>query len=672
MIVIKSIKGIGIKINLITSNYQTYHDNKENMKLTGIKQQIVLFFILNLFLGFWGLGLKEQNPEELFLSDKAILSLKNYEKFFGKDQLSFVSGLNDLTSFQLSSSLRKMGGEFASLSAFLPGHAVFKLPELDDQKRFDLYSQYEILDPDIRFLGMSYTNAQLAGMSLKMQKIHFPLIFLVIFIGLVFLFRRMELALYLFLTSFLGVTVALAFIKIVFSYSTILTSLAPIVAFILTMANQLHVIFGLYTYKNKKEFFKKKLAPILIMMGTTLIGFAGLIFSDLLSIRQFAIATTFSLFITWGINLLVLNYFNISFDFVLTDKGFLFQKKIKRPSYRPALGLLILCSLLLAGIFSVKKMPLLVEAMLFFPEGHPIRIAQSSLQKSLGGLPQVDIIITRKDKNDLEFKDFKNLSPFELNLVNANLKIFSPNEMVSKANYLYSGERALPLNNNAYFLLRSQIPELLKNSLVSDKAYRISILSAPQKEQERELMLNRLNQVLLSLPHEFQYQLSGLNYLLLQSQGHLVKTLLTSLLGSFLLIAFIFAFFSRNLGEILTFSLISLSAIFGGLFIMHLCGFGLNVASVMTLSISIGLVDDSTIHLLYAQRHQENNEAITKSCLHPMILSQIVLFLSFILLGFESFIPIREFSWGLVIMLTMGFLIDLYILPMLNPLKKTN
>ncbi len=102
---------------------------------------------------------------------------------------------------------------------------------------------------------------------------------------------------------------------------------------------------------------------------------------------------------------------------------------------------------------------------------------------------------------------------------------------------------------------------------------------------------------------------------------------------------------------------------------MKLFGLSLNVSSIMTLSISIGLVDDSTIHLLYAQKHGESDATIRRSCLIPMMLSHFVLLISFLLLGFESFVPIRQFSLGLVMMLTMGLMLDLFVLPLFTKTK---
>lgn len=634
------------------------------MAQSNLLKQIAAFILINGLFLIYGFDLKQRNPEELFLSDQSFQELKNYEKHFGRDDLTFVAGLNDKTQESLKTSIEKIQGEFVSLEMLFPHHAVFKLPTLPDEEKFSFFQSLSELDPDLRFAGMSYTNAALAGMSLRIQHVLFPIIFVVMFICLFFIFYDLPTTLYLFITSFVGVSVGLALVKLFFSYSSILTALTPLVSFILTLATQLHTVFGLEVYQNKKDFFHYKLTPLLIMMGTTIIGFLGLMTSELESIRQFGLVTAIALTITWGLNLLFLS--RTSLNFKIPTSRILY--KIKRPGFNPILGIFIPLFLLALGFFSLSRMPILVEALFFFPKNHPVRIGHEEITKNLGGTSQIELVLEKNDQSELSFEDFKQISTIEKQLQTRfeGIKFLSINELIETANFLYSQNRRLPEDRVAYLIMKNRLPKILKNSLGSDHAYKISFLTKALSNQEREDLAAKLKNELSALPQNFSYKITGLNHLLLQSQSTLVTTLIKSLLSSFLLIALIFSFFARNIKEIVTFSLISLSAIFGGLFVMDLFGFTLNVASIMTLSISIGLVDDSTIHLIYANKHGESEDVIRRSCLIPMMLSHFVLFISFCVLGFEPFVLIREFALGLVVMLTMGLLLDLFVLPMLE------
>jgi predicted RND superfamily exporter protein len=632
-----------------------------------MKKQILIFALINVLFLVYGFNLKQRNPEELFLSDQSLKELSLYESYFGKDDLTFVTGLDTNSEKEIENSVLEKNGEYISLSPIVAGSGILRLPDLDDEAKFNYFKTIQQNIPSLKLAGMDFTNAHLAGMSLKIQQILFPCIFAIMFTLLWIIFRNITIPLYLFLSSFLGVSIGLATTQYFYSYSTILTSLTPLVSFILTLASQLHVVFGIHVFKTKKEFLKHKMAPILIMMITTIIGFFSLIYSDLNSIRQFGLTATLTLTLTWGLNLLILK--NIDLEFHIPKLTFL--KKLSPPSYRPFYGYLIPILLFILGGVSLKTMPTLVEAILFFPQTHEVRIGHEEIQKKLGGTPQVDLVLTRIDQKNLEFEDYKIINQYENDLqrVLKDYQLLTSNRLIQNANFLYTQVNQIPEEKNAYFALKGRTPSLLQSSLVADQAYKISILSKALSQREREELLESLRNSFINLPKNYAIKFSGLNTLLLDSQVELVNTLLTSLMGSFALIALLFAFFSRNLKEIFHFSLISLSSIFGGLFLMKLCGFSLNVASIMTLSISIGLVDDSTIHLLYAQKHNETQEQIQNSCIVPMVLSHFVLFISFMLLGFEPFVVIREFALGLVAMLAMGLMLDLFVLPMITNKK---
>jgi predicted RND superfamily exporter protein len=106
----------------------------------------------------------------------------------------------------------------------------------------------------------------------------------------------------------------------------------------------------------------------------------------------------------------------------------------------------------------------------------------------------------------------------------------------------------------------------------------------------------------------------------------------------------------------------------GGILIMWFFGMTLNVSSIMTVSVSMGLVVDSTVHLLYAEKTNESVDSVFYSTIIPIILAHILLFFSFIFLCFESFTPIRDFSLGLIVLIFIGLFCDLYVLPLI--LKK--
>lgn len=632
------------------------------------KVLLILLFLNALFLPF-GINLPQENPEELFLSDESFKEFSLLKKEFGNRELIFASGLVEDKLMDYMDEAEKAQGEFASLSPLLKGHGVLELPPLSDVEKFRFFKEVEHKFPELTFAGEGYTNAQLAGMSLHIQQVLFPLVFALTFLSLVILTRHWATSLYLFLSSLFGVGVGLCTVRLLFGHSTILTTLTPLIGFILTLGVQLHVVYGLNHYQTLKRFFEHKLRPLLIMMITTLIGFFSLITSDLVSIRQLAISSTLSLLITWGILLIVIKI--IPFEIKLNNPSLL-KKDLNLPVHHPLIGWVIVLLLGTGGVAALFKMPILVEAMEFFPKEHRIHQGYEAIKKGLGGTPQFELVIKKNDNSLISLEDLRKIEAFETGLTNIdpNIKVLSVNNLIKFANQQYTGQAVLPDNEYAYEALSSKIPGSVRNHHRSTEAYRISVITAILSAKDRVVIQESLKKNLQSLDSIFTVKITGLTHLLLESQSTLVTSLVRSFLLSFVVIVFIFALFSRNIWEIFVFATLNFASILGGLFLMWVSNFTLNVSSVMTVSISMGLVVDSTVHLLYAEKLKTSKDALFQSTLIPIILAHIILFFAFGILSLENFLPIRDFALGLIMLLFTGLICDIYILPMITSKKK--
>jgi predicted RND superfamily exporter protein len=123
-----------------------------------------------------------------------------------------------------------------------------------------------------------------------------------------------------------------------------------------------------------------------------------------------------------------------------------------------------------------------------------------------------------------------------------------------------------------------------------------------------------------------------------------------------------FMVFERRPIKVFVFTALNVASILGGFALMSVLGFELNVSSVMTASIALGMVVDSTIHLMFLGADQK----WARATYNPIVLSHIVLFVAFGLLALEPFVPIRDFALGLVMLLGVGLVFDLWVLPMIE------
>jgi predicted RND superfamily exporter protein len=630
-----------------------------------MKVSLLILIFINIPFLIWGLGTPQKNPEELFLSDDYLHQLTVNESLFENEELIFISHLKPEEKMKLISFFESKELSFSDLSLFKDNLGLFEIPKKSDEENIQFFGEIKSLFPDVLMAGDSFTNMHLALMAKKIQDFLFPFIFGLIFLGLFFLTKNIVETLYLFFSSLLGASLGLSFVKFLYGHSTILTTLTPLIGFVLTLGLQFHIVYGFKVFKNKDLFFKHKLRPLILMMGTTVIGFVSLMSSELESIRQLSLSTSLTLISTWGIGFLLLMLFPpVSNNPTLN----ITPRMIPHIKISPWAGYFFLSTLLMGGVFALKKMPILVDAVHFFSKDHEVQMGFSDISKKLQGTPQFEIIIQRKDSGPLEFSDLQKVDQAETSF---SIKLgrdsfLSLNQLVKKINFLYSHSSSLPDNSFAYEALLSKIPSVLIKNLRSDQALKFIYIGDPFPSEKREEIVKNVTLEFEKLLPDYKISSSGLRHFLLLSQKNLVLTLVKSFALSFFFISIIFAFFNRNLKEVVDFCLINAASIFGGLFFIWTVGMTLNISTVMTVSISMGLVVDSTIHLMYASNLGEDFTSKFQSTTKPIILSHLVLLGAFTILSFESFLPIGDFSRGLLILLLLGLILDLFILPILS------
>jgi len=629
-----------------------------------MKKILLVLLFLNLPFLLYGIKTPQKNPEELFVADHALKSLKADQENFHSSELIFVTNFKNEELEKLKDFFDSKDLSFSSLAPIIRDLGILELPSLGDEKKLKVINEITTNFPNLELAGDAFTNAELALMTLHIQEVIFPVIFGVIFLGLFLVLKNFEYTLFLFLTSLLGASQGLFWVKFLYQHSTILTTLTPLIGFVLTLGVQFHVLYGLNTFVTREKFYHHKLKPILLMMITTIIGFLSLLSSNLESIRQFSTTASLTLTVTWII-LLSLNHFwspQITFSPV---------QKIHLTSISPKVsrywGYLFLFLLLGGGILALRNMNILVDAVQFFPETHPVKIGHQEVLKKIGGVPEFEIILQKQDNSPLIFSDYSEIEKVESYLKENEQKNFlGLVELTKKINFIYSGEAKLPDNEFALEALQSQIPYGLKSNLKSEKNYKLIYLAKDLSTENREKISRDIIKKLNNSFPQFKFHLSGLRHFLLESQKNLVLSLIQSFILSFIFISIIFGFTSRKAKSIFIFCLINSASVLGGIFLMWVFGMTLNISTVMTVSISMGLVVDSTIHLLHSEQLNEGNDSKYKSTLLPIILSHVVLFMAFGILSFEKFLPISDFAKGLLILLILGLFCDLFILPMIN------
>lgn len=171
---------------------------------------------------------------------------------------------------------------------------------------------------------------------------------------------------------------------------------------------------------------------------------------------------------------------------------------------------------------------------------------------------------------------------------------------------------------------------------------------------------------------------TGLTVLVERAQQALLQGMLLSFLSAFLIVAVVLAIVLR--GVVIS-GVAMLPNIFPSVLVFGLLGLQdirIDLGSVMTASIALGIAVDGTVHYLtWFQRELDRGSSISQAvrrafhhCAWAMVQATLVCVVGFLLFVGSSFLPMRRFATTLVQLLIAALVGDLVLLPalLLSPL----
>lgn len=518
------------------------------------------------------------------------------------------------------------------------------------------------LAPNFAFSGVSYINYELDESSKVIQTTLFPLTFFLCFVGLFLTFRKLSLSLLIFLPSLLVTGLSLALIKLTITNLDMVTSTIPLMTFILNLTMGLHLCLTRMESNNFSEVIKEKKRPILLMVTTTAVGFGSLAFSEIPVIRSFALLSCALILITHLVHIILVAPF---YDQIF-PKGHRLPKlalKISSQFYHLIKNIkpFMLISVLLfaSGLFIARSIEIHTQAAHYFPNESVITKGQDFIHDNFIGNPNLEILI---DLGELTYERALELNQLESSLEALNVgQIISAGTLVKEANRVYTHESTFPPNQFAWSALLSQLPSKMREGLYNERYYRLSVLGPLLSSEDYQAMVEKIRQELSS--HKFTYEFGGLYYTLIRSQHNLINTLALSFSSSLLIMAIIaFAFYPKIkiFGAFLFVNIIPLGL---SLIAFKVIGLSFNVATIMTFSISLGMIVDGTFHIIHSFMQNDPKERLLASTLSPILISSTILGLCFLTFAPIGFLPIREFGLALAINAFIGLFFDLAVLP---------
>lgn len=520
-------------------------------------------------------------------------------------------------------------------------------------------------DEKLNLLGHSYTNALLDDYSKVIQDKIFPLMFLSSFVILLLLTKKLINSLILFFPCILGALLSLSSLKFIFGSMNMVTSIVPLMSFVVSLCLTQHLYFSLSPKESfgMKEVLRYKTKPILLMVSTTFIGFSSLYLSSIEVIRNFGILSAILIvvcsLIVMSWLLLTSTYLSITSSPIISAIKFYPKKTLSK---KIIYSISIILCLISAVIF--KKVPIITDATEYFPKSSKLKEKMLVASKLVGGVPILEIAI--KFKEDIEFLDLLELVKMEDELLKIDqLDIISNNKTVKEVNQIYANSSELPGNYNAYLALRSKAPEAFKDAYsVGENQYHLTILGEAMNVDKYELLLSKVSKILKD--HKYEFEFNGLYYNLMISQKEMVYTLLKSFVSSLIIIIAIAYLALKKTKIILSFLIVnSLPVLFSIIFI-YVFEMSLNIATIMTYSIALGMVVDSSFHMIHAlEDRKQSFNSFKMNTIIPILTSSVILIISFGLFMFEEFSPIKEFGMNLSFIIFIGLIFDIFVLPTL-------
>ena len=513
--------------------------------------------------------------------------------------------------------------------------------------------------------GLSYTNYLLNEFSENIKTVILPILFCSLYILILLFIRNILWSLITFIPAVISLAVSLSIIKLVENELTLLTSIIPLVVSVLSLSIMLHLVFSLELDSNSSRLIKGKIEPILLTIVTTIIGFSTLVTSNLLAIRQFGVIASVSVL---ACSLITLVWFYCAFKLFFGPRAKLFERNTNSllvwwsKSLNYPLSLLLLVVFFIGGVFSIQHIPIVTDATLYFPTELNVKHDANSISKDVIGQPILEIVIDKSSDNINLLHDISKIEKEILNIFSEDdTKIISSNIVVQEANFKYANSRDIPRHFISYATLLSKAPRFIREGYPLSKSYRITLLSRPINTDQYDIILREIRNIFNR--EKVSYQFNGTYFHLMTAQKEMVKTLAKSFIFAVFIVSLLAYIYYRKTKIFIIFMVINIMPVVGSFIFSNLFNLSINISTVMTYSISFGLLVDNSFHIIHSIKNNLSGSDYTNSLVRPILCSGILIILSFLVFSVNPFLPIKEFGITLGIITSIGVIFDLKVLP---------
>lgn len=529
------------------------------------------------------------------------------------------------------------------------------------------------------FGGMPVTLLELSNVIIRDVKFIAPAAFLLICLVLYLGFRNKRGVILPMVSVIIAIIWTMGLVSLLGFELTIITNVIPVILMAVGSAYAIHVVnrFQEELQNGSGEALKKALSyvivPVFLASLTTVFGFVSFIAGSYLTmIREFGIFSAVGVLFS----LVLAVFFIPALLAVMQGKGTKGIKKSAPPRYLRKLtlgienwvlnhqrqvlwvwGILVLLSLW--GITRIERRVDLVD---YFRENNVVQQSEKLLKAKFNGSMPLYVTISgdvqspeglRLMRETQDFMDQFDYIPFSQSVA----------DMIEEMNEVMGEGKQIPDEQSKivqlWFLLDGQeiMEQLVKFDLTEGLIQ--GFVATTDLQVLREIEINFENFVREHSQDDFQVAVTGIPILFKRLDDSIIKSQIYSLILAMLLVVALVSILLRSfLRGLLTVIpvFVTLLVLFGT---MGLTGIPLDIATVLTGSVTIGIGIDYAIHFMshFGKSFQDGNdirESISQSIEvsgRAIILNMLSVAIGFAVLLFSNLVPLQRF--GLLIAVTM-------------------
>jgi predicted RND superfamily exporter protein len=516
--------------------------------------------------------------------------------------------------------------------------------------------------------GLPYVNVKLNEYADDIKLTLIPLMVVVSVLMTFWLTRSWRASALLVIPSVFSLAQSLTITKFAYGSLTMVSAVVPLMMFVINLMICFHLYYAAMAAQGFDKAWSIKKIPLTLSVLTMAVGFAANLVSEIPVIRQFAVVSTWSVLATAVMSTLGMRLLLPVLVPSLKAKNPRMFDPLKFRWVMPGRWILATsAAIVLLFALALPRLELLTDATRYFPAASGLREAIKRVEKDFLGTPAFEILVRKTQSGAMTYDDQKTLHELEASMAQSmggRYKILSLGRLLTEANRLFSGIDTFPPQRITWTMLQGGLPETVRSAFPVGEVYRISLLGSAMNSDQFQSELKILKTMIPRFSEQgYALEFGGINYHLMMAQEALVRVMAEGFLLTLGLVTLLFMATFRDVRILGRFLLASLLPMAIGVITIYVAGFSLNIATVMTFSIALGMIVDNSFHLTWNITRGRSYQDYYADTIVPIFGSGIILGMGFALFALNGFLPIRQVGLLVAVMLVAGIAASLFMLP---------